>query len=182
MLILSGPSGVGKTTVLRRLMETSALPLKQSVSATTRPPRSDEIGGRDYHFMSPADFAAEVEAGGFLEHAEVHGHRYGTLKREVDSWRSKGFGVVLVIDVQGAAQVRSKAPVDCSVFLTAPEADLRERLNRRGTDPVEVIERRLANARREMDRSGEYTRVLENTNLEGVVRDLETVWMPFFSR
>lgn len=132
--------------------------------------------------MSPADFASAVASGGFLEHAEVHGHRYGTLKREVEGWRSKGFGVVLVIDVQGAAQVRGRAPVDCSVFLTAPEADLRERLNRRGTDPVEVIERRLANARREIDRSGEYTKVLENTNLDRVVSELEGVWKPLFAR
>lgn len=132
--------------------------------------------------MTPSEFASELESGGFLEHAVVHGHSYGTLKREVEDWRAKGFGVVLAIDVQGAAQVREKARVDCSVFLTAPELVLRERLEARGTDQPEVIDRRLANARFEIARAGEYTRVIANTDLDKAVAEMTELWRPFFNR
>ena len=182
LLILSGPSGVGKTSVLKKLMETGGLPLRQSVSATTRPPRSGEINGKDYHFLSAEEFASELLADGFLEHAEVYGQLYGTLRREVESWRSKGFGVVLAIDVQGADQVRGKTKVDSSVFLTAPEEFLRQRLKSRGTDLPEVIERRLANARSEIQRSNDYNHVLINMELEKVVFELAGLWRPFFDR
>ena len=182
LLILSGPSGVGKTSVLKKLMETGGLPLRQSVSATTRPPRSGEINGKDYHFLSAEEFASELLADGFLEHAEVYGQLYGTLRREVESWRSKGFGVVLAIDVQGADQVRGKTKVDSSVFLTAPEEFLRQRLISRGTDLPEVIERRLANARSEIQRSNDYNHVLINMELDKVVFELAGLWRPFFDR
>ncbi len=182
LFILSGPSGVGKTTILRELMEKEGFPLHQSVSATTRSPRSGEINGRDYHFLSASDFETEWRNGGFLESAQVHGHRYGTLKREVDSWRKKGFGVVLAIDVQGAEQVRAKTCVDCSVFLTADEVTLRQRLIKRGTDSPEVIEKRLANARSELARAGEYTRVIANSDLSEAVSELAGLWRPFFNR
>ena len=182
LFILSGPSGVGKTTILRELIEKEGFPLHQSISATTRAPRSGEIDGRDYHFLSVSDFESELAAGGFLESAQVHGQSYGTLKREVEGWRNKGFGVVLAIDVQGAGQVRAKTRVDCSVFLTAPEDVLRERLNRRATDAPEVIEKRLANARLELARAGEYTRVIANSDLGQAVSELAGLWRPYFNR
>jgi len=182
LFILSGPSGVGKTTILRELIQKEGFPLHQSISATTRAPRSGEIDGRDYHFLSACDFESELAAGGFLESAQVHGQRYGTLKREVEGWRKKGFGVVLAIDVQGAEQVRAKTRVDCSVFLTAPEEVLRERLNHRATDAPEVIEKRLANARLEFARAGEYTRVITNSDLSQAVSELAGLWRPYFNR
>jgi len=182
LFILSGPSGVGKTTILRQLIEKEGFPLHQAVSATTRAPRSGEINGKDYHFLSLAEFESELAGGGFLESALVHGHRYGTLKREVEVWRNKGFGVVLAIDVQGAEQVRAKTRVDCSVFLTAAEEVLRQRLINRGTDSLEVIEKRLAMARSELAKACEYTRVIANSDLNQAVSELAGLWRPYLNR
>src|SRR5262249_35812009 len=106
LFILSGPSGSGKTTLIHEVLRDPPGPLRLSVSATTRPPRANEVDGVDYYFWTIDRFMQELHAGGFLEHATVHGHNYGTLKSEVDPYRRQGLGVILDIDVQGAEQVR----------------------------------------------------------------------------
>ena len=154
LLLVSGPSGSGKTTLCRRLARTGAA--HYSVSCTTRPPREGETNGRDYHFLSREEFEAEVAGGQLLEHAEVHGNFYGTLKSEVCAFLDRGEDVVMDIDVQGAAQVRAcedeaiqRALVD--LFVMPPnEVELRRRLSGRGTDSEETIALRMTNALGEM--------------------------------
>src|SRR5262245_29104824 len=116
LIILSGPSGSGKSTVIRRLLADPPGPLRLSVSATTRPSRSGEVDGVDYHFWPRDRFERELTAGAFLEHALVHGNYYGTLRAEVEPHLREGCGVILDIDVQGAAQVRQACPDHLSVF------------------------------------------------------------------
>src|SRR5262245_44514017 len=131
LLIVSGPSGSGKSTVIRALLDRCSRPLRLSVSATTRAPRPGEQDGADYHFWTRPRFQAEVAAGAFLEHAEVHGQLYGTLRREVEPFRRQGTGVVLDIDVQGGAAVRRACPDAVSVFLRTTSLDiLAQRLRR----------------------------------------------------
>ena len=170
LLLVSGPSGSGKSTLCRQL--TGEGEANFSVSCTTRPPRENEVDGRDYHFLTPDEFAARVAAGGFLEHAEVHGNHYGTLKSEVLERISAGTDVVMDIDVQGAAQVRAirdeaitRALVDVFV-MPADEAELEARLTGRGTDSPEVIALRLRNAIDEMKHWPEYTYRLVSTTRE----------------
>lgn len=174
LLVVSGPSGSGKTTLCRQLADAGEV--RYSVSCTTRPPRPGEVDGRDYHFLKPDDFERRVAAGDFLEHAEVHGNRYGSLKSEVLGHLGQGVDVVMDIDVQGAAQVRScadpgivRARVD--LFVMPPsEEELRSRLAGRGTDDADVIALRLANALDEMTHWREYEYVLRSSTRE---RDFE---------
>jgi guanylate kinase len=157
LIIVSGPSGSGKSTLIHRVLAEGSLPLRLSVSATTRAPRAGEVDGVDYYFWSPEQFREGLAAGAFLEHAEVHGHRYGTLRREVDGYRVLGLGVILDIDVQGAAQVRPLYPEHVSIFIEPPSlAELERRLRERRTETKEAIERRLRNARAELAHAGEY--------------------------
>jgi guanylate kinase len=157
LLLLSAPSGAGKTTVCRQLLE--RVPgLVRVTTCTTRPPRPGERDGVDYHFLTPAEFERQVAAGAFLEHAAVYGHRYGTRRAEVRAALDRGRDVLLNVDVQGAAHFRAAAGSDprlhaalVTVFLAPPSLDtLAERLHRRAQDPPEVIARRLAEARREI--------------------------------
>ena len=150
LLLVSGPSGSGKTTLCRRLARDGEA--HYSISCTTRPIREGEINARDYYFLTRDDFEADVEARNFVEHAEVHGNLYGTLKSEVIEFLQRGKDVVMDIDVQGAAQVRScddpliaASLVDLFV-MPATEDELRERLTGRATDPEEVIALHLRNA------------------------------------
>jgi guanylate kinase len=160
LLLVSGPSGSGKSTLCRRLESEGEAEF--SVSCTTRAPREGEVDGRDYHFVPPDEFARRVDAGEFLEHAEVHGNRYGTLRSEVVDRLRKGTDVVMDIDVQGATQVRAcedgtirRALVD--LFVMPPdERELEARLRGRGTDSEEVIALRLKNAIEEMAQWPEY--------------------------
>ncbi len=117
LIILSGPSGSGKSTIIARLLRESGLPLRLSVSATTRPPRDYEREGVHYWFWTREQFHKQSQAGAFLESAEVHGQWYGTLRSEVDDFRTRGVGVLLDIDVQGAAQVRARYPNCLSIFI-----------------------------------------------------------------
>jgi guanylate kinase len=184
LIILSGPSGSGKSTVVERLLERARqedLRLRVSVSVTTRPPRAGEQDGVHYHFWTRTQFDEAVRAGSFLECAEVHGACYGTLQSEVEGPREKGIGVILVIDVQGAAQVRERCPDSVSVFLRPPSLEvLEQRLRWRGTESEAAIQRRLENARRELERSGEYEYEVLNDNLETAVgRLLEIIRRQF---
>ena len=179
LIIVSGPSGSGKSTVIARLLQEMAAagkPLHLSVSATTRAPRKGEVEGVHYHFWTSEQFARALAAGEFLEHAEVHGACYATLRREVDDHRARGVGVVLDIDVQGAAQIRKLYAEAVSIFLCASTLDAYEqRLRKRGTETEEGIRRRLAGAQRELARAGEYDYQVINDDLDRAVADLRGV-------
>lgn len=176
LVVISGPSGAGKTTLARRLLAEFDT-LSYSVSCTTRPPRPGEIDGRSYHFLSPAAFRARIDAGEFLEHAEVHGHQYGTLKRSVGEALARGRDILMDIDIQGAGQIRAAAAAApagdllhdafVDVFIAPPSlAVLDERLHARGQDSDEVIARRLANARQELDAWRDYRYLFVNEDLD----------------
>jgi len=165
--VVTGPSGVGKGTLIRELCREFP-DLRLSVSATTRPPRSGEVDGRDYHFLSPEDFERRVEGGDFLEHATYAGNRYGTLRSETED-----DPVVLEIEVQGARQVREALPDAIQVFIAPPSTEvLRERLLARGTDSPEVIRRRLEVAEEELAAKEEFPHVIVNDDLERAVQEL----------
>jgi guanylate kinase len=175
LLVVSGPSGSGKTTLCRRLADEGEA--RYSISCTTRAPRPGEREGKDYHFLAEHDFAARVGGGEFLEHATVHGNRYGTLRREVVGHLGAGIDVVMDIDVQGAAQVRAcpdpairRALVD--LFIMPPSEDeLLERLTGRATDSSEVIGLRMRNALQELRHWPDYTyRLISATREEDYAR------------
>jgi guanylate kinase len=170
LIILAGPAGSGKSTIIARLLKESGLPLRLSVSATTRPPRGSEREGVHYYFWTHEQFEQQVKANAFLEWARVHGQCYGTLRSEVDNYRAKGTGVLLDIDVQGAAQVRAAYPDCVSIFLrTSSWEEYEKRLRKRGTESEEQIARRLATARRELERAGEFDHVVVNDDLDVAV-------------
>lgn len=168
--MVSGPSGSGKTTLCRRLADEGEA--HYSISCTTRSPRDGEIDGRDYHFLSRESFELRMKAGEFLEHAEVHGNLYGSLISEVIDYLRKGVDVVMDIDVQGAAQVRSCADPEIKralvdLFVMPPSGDeLRSRLAGRGTDSKDVIDLRMRNALGEMQHWEHYGHVLHSATRE----------------
>jgi len=176
LIILSGPSGSGKSTALARLLAQADLPLHLSVSATTRKPRPGEMEGFHYYFWSRERFLRERDAGAFLEWAEVHEQYYGTLKSEVEPNRSQGKGVILDIDVQGAAQVRQLYPDSVSIFLrTSSLGAYEERLRRRATEDEAAIQRRLAAARRELEHAAGYDYQVINDDLDAAVAQLRAI-------
>lgn len=174
IVVLSGPSGSGKTTIVHRLIESSPVPLRSSVSATTRPPRQGEIDGRDYHFLSAEEFEAKRRAGEFLECAEVHarGDWYGTLTSEIEKARRAGAWPLLEIDVQGAMSVLDEYPQAITIFLKTPADEYERRLRERGTEPEEVIRRRLETARKELALSDRYGHVVINDDIDRCVQDI----------
>ena len=177
LFIVSSPSGGGKTTLIRRLLERPPGPrLHFSVSHTTRPMRRGEENGREYHFVSADEFAAMAEAGEFLEHNEVHGHTYGTSRGEVLPHLERGEDVILDIDVQGARDIRRAYPAAVGIFIVpaSPEA-LEGRLRSRGLDGEEAIRKRLTNAAREVQQAQEFQYVIVNDDLENAVLELESV-------
>jgi guanylate kinase len=169
LFVISAPSGAGKTTLVEALRKTPNI--VYSVSCTTRPPRGAEVEGEDYRFLSGADFHARIKAGEFLEHAQVHGDYYGTLREPVVANLKKGVDVLVDIDTQGAAAIRNcEDPfIQASftdIFIMPPDLDeLRRRLMKRGTETTEKIELRLANAAREMElwRDYRYTIISRST-------------------
>ncbi len=174
LIVLSGPSGSGKSTLVQRLLERSDLRLEVSISATTRPPRAGERSGRDYVFLSAPEF--ENIRDQLLESAEVHGHSYGTPAEPVRKVLEQGTCVILVIDVQGGIQVREKVPSALLIFVRAPGLDvLEQRLRARGTDDEASIQRRLANARRELELAKCYDVHLVNDDLERSVDELAAI-------
>lgn len=183
LIIVSGPSGVGKSSIIRQLLDNPPRPLRLSVSATTRAPRPMERDGVDYHFWSPERFAAGVASGEFLEHAVVHGNRYGTLKAEVEPYRKSDLGVVLDIDVQGAEQVRAVEPDHTSVFIRAPSLeDYERRLKERASETQADMQRRLAAARTELALAPTYSYQIVNDDLAKAVADLREIVAGSFSR
>jgi guanylate kinase len=176
LIILSGPSGSGKSTVLQRLLRRSGPRLRLSVSATTRPPRPGEADGVAYHFWTRERFEQAIQDRAFLEWAQVHGNYYGTLRAEVDPYREQGVGVILDIDVQGAAQVRQQYSDSVTIFLRAPSWETYEqRLRARGSETEEAIRRRLETARRELEHMGEYQYVVVNDDLETATAELHRI-------
>ncbi len=183
LIILSGPSGSGKSTVIRRLLAAGDLPLRLSVSATTRPPRPGERDGEHYWFWPRAQFEKERDAGGFLEWAEVYGNYYGTLRREVEPVRAQGRGVLLDIDTKGWEQVKRLCPEAVSIFLRTSSLETYEkRLRERGTESEEALQRRLAGARAELARAPEYDYQVINDDLDSAVAQLRTVVARLFER
>jgi len=175
VFVITGPSGVGKGTLIRGLME--RLPqLELSVSATTRPARPGEQHGVDYHFLTPAEFEQRIAQSDFVEHADYAGRRYGTLRSELDSRVRAGVPVVLEIEVQGARQVRAAMPEALQVFIAPPSLDaLRTRLVGRGTDDPEEVERRLLVAEHELEAQPEFGHVVVNDRLEEALQRLTAI-------
>jgi guanylate kinase len=172
VFVITGPSGVGKGTLIRGLLE--RIPeLRLSVSATTRDPRPGERSGVDYHFMSSDEFERRVGAGEFVEHATYSGNRYGTLRSELERCLLAGVPVVLEIEVQGARQVREAMPEAVQVFIAPPSLDaLRARLVGRGTDSPEQVDERLRTAERELGARPEFGHVIVNDRLEQATNEL----------
>jgi guanylate kinase len=172
VFVITGPSGVGKGTLIRGLRE--RLPqLELSVSATTRGPRPGEEDGVDYHFLSREDFDRRVREGDFVEHADYAGRSYGTLRSELESRVKDGVPIVLEIEVQGARQVRAAMPEAVQVFIAPPSVEaLRTRLVGRGTDDQDEVGRRLAVAESELEAQPEFAHVVVNDRLEDALEEL----------
>jgi guanylate kinase len=175
IFIVSAPSGAGKTTLVRKVME--ALPgLRFSVSYTTRPPRTGEKEGIDYHFISPGLFRERVEKDQFLEWAEVMGHRYGTGRVDPEALKSEGADLILDIDTQGAKRAKEKLTDAVLIFILPPSIEaLEERLIGRGLDPPERIRIRLAHAKSDMEEARWYQYVIVNDKLEEGVAELKAI-------
>ncbi len=181
LIIISGPSGSGKSTLVRELLKEKSLPLELAISATTRKIRAGEKDGKDYYFWDKEKFQNEVSNQAFLEWAEVYGNFYGTLKAEVEARRSRGAGVVLEIDVQGAGQIRKSGDVSLSVFIMPPDWSACElRLRARGTETEETIAKRLSSSKNELDRSQEYDFKVVNDDLDKAVASLKLLVNPLF--
>jgi guanylate kinase len=175
-VVLSSPSGAGKTTISRKLLESDPQ-VKMSVSCTTRPPRVGEVDGRDYYFVSKDKFKDMINEGAFLEHAEVFGHFYGTPKSFVDEQLNTGKDVVFDIDWQGTRQLAEKMDGDLvSIFILPPSMEeLEKRLRARAQDTDEVVQKRMKKASREISHWNEYDYVIVNENLVQAMVDVEKI-------
>ena len=175
LFIITAASGAGKTSLVEALLAND-VQIRRSVSHTTRQPRPGEQEGVHYHFVTEAQFLETLNAGGFLESADVHGAKYGTSQSGVDTALQAGNDVILEIDWQGAAQVRKLYPQSISIFILPPSVEtLQQRLNNRGQDSAEVIAKRVAAAREEMSHVVEFDYVTINDNFEVALQDLMAI-------
>ena len=175
LFIVSAPSGAGKTTLVRLLLEKDP-GIRVSISSTTRPPRTGENDGREYHFVDVQYFLEMVSRGDFLEWAEVHGNYYGTSRHWIEAEMSAGRDVLLELDWQGAQQVRKAFPAAIGIFILPPSLEeLKSRLSGRGTDSAETIARRIAAARDEMRHVDEFDYVIINDDLQQALDNLRSI-------
>ena len=175
IFVVAAPSGAGKSSLVKALMELDSA-VQPSVSHTTRPPRGQEKHGREYFFISDAEFDAMVASDAFVEWAHVHGQRYGTSKRAIEERVTQGADVILEIDFQGAIQIRKTFANAILIFILPPSwEELRSRLERRGEDSAAVIELRLENAAQEMARACEFDFVIINEVFERALFDLKAI-------
>ena len=177
LIVLAGPSGVGKGSVVERLLSRDPRGLVLSISATTRPARAGEVDGAEYRFVSDEEFDRLVRDGELLEWAEVYpGLRYGTPHRPVDEHLERGIDVILEIDVQGAAQVRAHAPEAVQILLAPPSlADLEARLRGRGTETEAALAARLSSAERELEQADRFDHVVVNDDLERATQEVAAI-------
>nr|WP_245575015.1 guanylate kinase [Chitinilyticum litopenaei] len=175
LYVVTAPSGAGKTTLVKALLAADPH-IQLSVSYTTRAPREGEVNGRDYHFVERAEFERMINAGDFLEHAEVYGNYYGTSQSWINGVMAEGRDILLEIDWQGAQQVRRLHPAVIGIFVLPPSLDVLEgRLRGRGKDSDEVIARRMAVAREEISHVDEADYVIINEHVDEAVRDIVAV-------
>ena len=175
LFVISAPSGAGKTSLCKEIIDFFP-DLRQSVSFTTRAPRAGERDGEDYFFVSTGEFQRMVDAGEFLEWAEVHGNCYGTARKSLDTWSSQGLDVILDIDCQGATQLKKLIAGAVFIFILPPGIDeLRRRLTGRNLDAPEVIERRIRNAEGEIREARWYDYLIVNDRLECAAEQLRAV-------
>ncbi len=171
LLVISGPSGCGKSSICRRLLEDPRIVF--SISVTTRAPRTGEVDGRDYHFVGKEEFVERMKRGEFIESAEVHGNLYGTLWKPLEDALAAGLVYLVEIDVQGALQLKGQGIEGMYVFVDAPDDEtLRQRLEGRGTDAPEVIERRLKKSLDERLERDKYDHIVVNAVLEQAIADV----------
>jgi guanylate kinase len=175
LFVIAAPSGAGKTSLVRSLMERET-GLRFSISYTTRPQRPNEVHGRDYFFVAREEFDRMVAAGGFLEHATVFDNSYGTARRQVEDSLAAGQDLILEIDWQGARQIRAALPECRSIFILPPSRpELERRLRGRGTDAEEVIQRRLRDAAGDMGHWREFEFVVVNDDFERALAELQAI-------
>lgn len=182
IIILSAPSGTGKSTIISRLITDPELRLGFSVSATSRAPRGHEQDGKDYFFLSPDEFSRRVEAGDFVEWEEVYtGTCYGTLKSEVERVTGNGFNLIMDVDVKGALNIKKQFGDDAlALFIMPPDIEcLERRLRARGTDSPEVIERRISKAQYELSFAKSFDKVVVNDNLDVAVEEVRCLIREF---
>lgn len=174
-VIISAPSGTGKSTVCKKLLQRDKT-LRFSLSCTTRPPRPEERNGRDYHFLSQDDFKRKIHKGDFLEWASVHGNFYGTPKAYFDETIAEGKILMLAIDVQGAKSIHDKRPESVTIFLMPPTwQHLEQRLSSRRHDSRETLARRMANAPAEVAKAKDYDYLVVNDSLDEAVKQIEAI-------
>ena len=177
LIIISAPSGAGKTTLCHRLLQDFPGLLIHSISSTTRPPRKNELNGREYNFLSKEEFEKKIEKNEFAEWAQVHGHHYGTTKENISHAFKEGKSVLLDIDVQGAESLRRAFPnQNYSIFIAPPNlTELENRLTKRATDSQDVIKKRIQNAKSEMNRINEFDEIIINDDLDSAYNKLKKI-------
>jgi len=175
LFVVSAPSGGGKNAILRPVLHNDPN-LEYSISATTRPPRQNEVEGKDYYYLSLAEFCRRIEMGEFVEWAEVHGQLYGTLRSDLDQKLASGKDLILELDVLGMRNLKATFPDAVTVFIMAPSLDeLERRLRERGTDDEASIRLRLKNAEMEMAAINEYDHVIVNEDLDVAIRQMKDI-------
>lgn len=175
LIVFSGPSGAGKDTILKKLLEVNQN-IKLSISATTRSPRTGEQDGVDYHFLTREKFLSLIEKDEVLEHAEYCGNFYGTPSAPIENWMNSGNDVILEIEVQGGAQIKKKRPDCVSIFILPPSVfELEHRLRTRNTEDEETIQKRLHAAREEIKQAKNYDYVVINDTIENAVNSINTI-------